>query len=143
MEFHTLLQLANVARKDIELLVPDYYPDNLCSACGSASYHLMRLANLSNIYPTFVGGYFIREGNQEPNKFFDGHCWIEYQNYIIDLTATQFGSYPDINVVAKNDYHYSVFDFRSDNQYAVWDDIKSWAMYPRILRNLSSQRAYG
>lgn len=140
MELYTLLQLASEARKDIELLVPDYYPYNLWGACGSASYHLMRLANISNIYPTFVGGTFITDGNDN-SKW--GHCWIEYQNYVIDLTATQFGSYPNINVVPKNDHHYSVFDFRSDNQDIVWDDIKSWAVYPRILRNLSNQRAYG
>lgn len=137
MELNTLLHLANVARRDVELLVPHFYPNNLGGACGTASYHLMRLANLNNIYPTFIGGTFVRDKENKPSRI-DDHCWIEYQNYIIDLTATQFGSFPAINVVTKSDFHYSVFDFMSNNQDEVWNDISSWAQYPRLLRSLSS-----
>jgi len=32
----------------------------------------------------------------------DGHCFVIYGNYLIDLTATQFGSYPKVYIKPRN-----------------------------------------
>lgn len=51
----------------------------------------MRMACSKGIFPTFVEGHFINHK----------HCWIEHYGMIIDITATQFGSYKPIHIVKK------------------------------------------
>jgi hypothetical protein len=34
------------------------------------------------------------------------HCWVEVDGKIVDITATQFGEYPEVYIVSKADMKY-------------------------------------
>ena len=122
-------KIAKKARNHIERWSPDC-PPNFEGQCGLASFHLIRLANKKNIYPTFVGGLFIRQ-----NTF--GHCWVTYKNFIIDITATQFSNnFNPVHIVPVNNVHY-VPDFETNSSLDAWDNIKDWVEYPFTLKWLS------
>lgn len=131
MNLSEFSKLALKARGHIIRFMPEWDYD-LGGACGVASYHLMRLANKVKVYPDFVAGTFSMDGESQ------GHCWIEYQNHIVDLTATQFSiDYDAIHIVPTNDMHY-LFDFKTNITLNAYNNaLKSWASYPFELRFLS------
>ena len=134
-----LLRLAVKARKQIVKFLPEY-PETLEGACGVSAYHLMRLANRQGLRPTFVAGIFT-----DDIGMCGGHCWIDYQNYICDITATQFSTCrPNGKIVKYNPIHvvpatnpFYVFDFRTEDQLEAFDSIQSWTKYSTKLRFLS------
>lgn len=87
-----LISLAKVARKKIEYLSAiERGPSSLIGYCGIASRYLEIIANKENIFPEFVGGSFLSYSRiTDEYKSVSGHTWIEYKDYIVDITATQF-----------------------------------------------------
>lgn len=87
-----LISLAKFARKEIEhLSAIERGSKFLTGYCGIASRYLESIANKENIFPEFVGGSFLSY-NRINNEYesISGHTWIEYKDYIVDITATQF-----------------------------------------------------
>lgn len=132
-----LIKLANVAREQVECVNTkaqlnsylDRLPSDLEGGCGVASLHLMNLANSRGLRPTFVHGTF--------RNRWDAHCWIEYYNHVIDLTATQFISCPKVHVVnAKKNREIYRRDFVSRSFVKSEERIKGWALYVPELREL-------
>ena len=85
-----LIDIAHKAREDCEFFLP-HYPE-LGGACGICSLYLLIRARSMGIYVTLAHG------------FCDDHYhyWIEYNNKIIDITATQFGYQSRVRVKNKN-----------------------------------------
>ena len=72
---YKIIRLAKIVRNQFET----EYPSNstLAGLCGLASFRLMKLANNNGMYPALCGGYYKNYG----------HCWIEINDKIIDITA--------------------------------------------------------
>lgn len=101
-EKQKFFRLARVARGHCEAVVraekpQRYSPEKLAGLCGTASFHLFRLASRFKIKPTFVDGRV--------------HCWIEYKGRVFDITATQFGKhdYPPVFHIPLPDKKYFPF----------------------------------
>jgi len=58
-----------------------YFASNLGSMCGIASYALKEALDCAHIDVILIYGFYEETG----------HCWLEYRDVIIDITATQFG----------------------------------------------------
>lgn len=89
-----LIKIAKKARVDVvKELEGQGFHKTLGGACGIASCYLMQLAKKENINVKFCHGLFFK-GKQSCY-----HCWVEYNNIIYDITATQFGdSYKDVEI---------------------------------------------
>jgi hypothetical protein len=109
-----LIILARTARKKIETLSQvEGGPSNLAGYCGVAARYLELLANKENISPEFVAGSFKTYSRiLDTYHIASGHTWIEYDGYIVDITATQFK-----NVVSKIDRNFSqkIYVCRNNN----------------------------
>ena len=58
---------------------------------------------------------------REHNEFSHGHCWVEFEGKIIDITATQFGIKDKVFITDKNDSRYECHHKsieRSEQEYA-------------------------
>jgi len=83
---------------------PSTYPKGWC---GTASRELQTLLKQHGIVAV------IRHGNAHPENIESGdrmnHAWLEYEGYIIDITADQFNdrgySNPKIMVTRDNSFH--------------------------------------
>jgi hypothetical protein len=139
-----LWNIANDARIQCEQLQKEYgtWRDNLCGMCAIASSMIFNECKRQGIRAKFVYA----------DKKYEGHCWIEVQGYIIDVTATQFGKGIDsviverkqniTNTVLLQDWYDNprvvikkACSIRSINSF-----VKDWCdtQQPKILKNLDS-----
>lgn len=91
-ELSKLISLARIARKRIEVLSEvEGGRSHLAGYCGIASLYLEKLANKEDIFPQFIAGEF-RNYNRILGTYntSSGHVWLELDEYIIDITSTQF-----------------------------------------------------
>lgn len=74
-------------------------PITLKGACAIASLALHQvLDDVMGLNPVFVT-------TEVPNLFGQKcHCWVVINNWTVDLTATQFGDWPEVMVVRSVDY---------------------------------------
>lgn len=137
------VRLAKHARKHVHDLIPivKFNSWSLCrqkdmgGACGVASMHLLNLANKRGFNPTFVSGFFAGPKNIISKS--GGHCWIEYDGHIIDVTATQFcRSYNQIHVVRNDNKRYQG-NFRTRDLTKAINNHLTWTSYPEILARLA------
>lgn len=87
-----LLKLAKVTRSRIENLSKvEGGSSNLAGYCAVAARHLQLLADGENLRPVFVSGLFMGY-NRILGTYGQicGHAWVEFEDYIVDITATQF-----------------------------------------------------
>jgi len=85
--YSILLALASQARAHMEILVKlakGTLPWGMAGYCGVGSRHLQSLAKSAGIDIDLVYGRY------SSKRHSSGHCWTEYQNKVIDVTATQF-----------------------------------------------------
>lgn len=78
---------------------PDFNVKTLRGACAIASVALQ--TSLERVYD--------RKSDFVTLEAWDGcyctcHCWVEMDDIAIDITATQFGNYPAVFIVAKENY---------------------------------------
>lgn len=85
-----LIDIAHQSRKDCEFYLP-HYPE-LAGVCGICSLYLLIQARQHGIYTTLCYGLCDEKH----------HWWVEYNNKIIDITATQFGYTAKVRVKNKN-----------------------------------------
>lgn len=126
-----LIELASVARQHIIIVnrkaqlntYLNRLPQDLEGGCGAASLHLMRLANNRGMHPKFVFGAF-----RQPH---DSHCWLEYYNHVVDITATQFIKCDPVCVTNMKDIGspYQYRDFTSRSFIKSKNRISGWAIY--------------
>ena len=99
-----ILNVAREARELCEILSRRHFLNRskkitLAGYCLLASdllYH--RLKNKS-FKPKFMVG----------ENYYKGHCWIEIDDYVLDITATQFGCKTKILLIKKENYLYGKY----------------------------------
>jgi hypothetical protein len=91
-----LITVAKTARHKIEALaVVEGGQPHLMGYCAIAARYIEMLANKQNIRPIFVCGYFNSYCRVlDEYSGISGHCWVELDDYIVDITATQFKNTP-------------------------------------------------
>ncbi|HUU87864.1 MAG TPA: hypothetical protein VMX17_08935 [Candidatus Glassbacteria bacterium] len=111
-ELETLISFGAQIRTNLETLslLKKSRIDGMAGYCGLGSALLHKTATVHNIKTDFVLGTF-KTPNRKKKK--SGHCWVEFGDHIIDITASQFGINSRIYVsnigddrytyVAKND----------------------------------------
>jgi hypothetical protein len=139
-------KLGSFIRSQVEIWTkhnPDIDEYDLAGACAIASYTLYRC--------------LIKLGYQPKLIMADSgcgcHCWVELNNYIIDLTATQFNkALPKVLIVSKYSYKKLIPELKnyktlSNNKNAV-KFIKTWdqqspliylSKIRRLVKNLNEK----
>ena len=84
----------------------NYCPD-LTGLCAIASYILKSSLRKEKIKSRVICGVFDESSNFEfwENEEEDNHCWLEVDNEIVDITASQFGL-EDIHITVAKDSRY-------------------------------------
>jgi hypothetical protein len=116
---------------------------NLAGACAIASYTLYKCLIKLKYKPKFI----VAEGCN------GAHCWLELDNYVIDLTATQFNmALPKVLITNKNYYFKAIPELKSYyevkvNRSAI-KSTRTWNQQSpiiynkeirKIIRNLNEQ----
>ena len=144
--YYPIKRLGKLIRSEVEAWVdenPDIEPDNLLGACAIASYVLQRALVKLGYKPKFVMA----------DSYDGAHCWIELDDYVIDLTATQFNmSLPKVLITKKKYYYDSIPELNSYNSIffnrkAVslvknWQDqspIKYYKEINKLIKNLNHE----
>jgi hypothetical protein len=78
-----------------------YKKNNLKGMCAVASYALHDALKKANIRSRVVNGTY------NAGRYWSGHCWIEYKDHIIDITATQFKIHRPVRIVRKTSRLYT------------------------------------
>ncbi len=107
-----LIETATLVRQQIEEHVKvystDINPNDLCGACGIASWLLTKVCRKLGYNAKFVMGVFIN--NHDAFGFTtpaNTHCWVVVNDLIIiDVTATQFGITDKVFVTTVDDKRY-------------------------------------
>lgn len=109
-----LLPIAKTARYKIERLANiEGGPSDLTGYCGVAARYIELQAAKADIEVEFVAGYF--NGYIRPLDEYSlasGHCWVEFDGYIVDITATQFRN---VRTKVCRDFNRKVYVSRSTN----------------------------
>ena len=64
-----------------------FWDNDLSGMCGIASYELFKRLRRAKLKPTMCFAYEIYHG---------GHAFIQCQNLVVDVTATQFTTYTEV-----------------------------------------------
>ncbi|MCZ2222509.1 MAG: hypothetical protein LC122_02650 [Chitinophagales bacterium] len=91
--------------RDVLYSMKENYPelewdDNLGGACVIGSAFMVKALQKINLNPIFNWGSF-----HSQNRHY-GHCWVNLNNHIIDVTATQFAELENIKVVYINKHNW-------------------------------------
>lgn len=78
--------------------------ENLGNWCGIASRALSMHLTKRGIRNKLIFGYF--NSRSKGTEAFGNHCWVIVGSNIIDITATQFGDFPSVHVVPRNNWRY-------------------------------------
>lgn len=89
-------QIAVEIRKWVEKNLPEHCDSNLEGCCSFGSYLLSKVLQKNGFEAYFVEGEYDDEY----------HCWVELNDVIIDITATQFGDFPQVYVTDSDDKYY-------------------------------------
>ena len=96
-------------------------PKDLACYCAIGSKILKLLAEKHNYKVTFVqgqyGSYYITSDPTHVN-----HCWVIYNNKIVDITATQFGIKDPVHVVDLKEAKHYFPVFHHDRIDKDWGD---------------------
>lgn len=106
------LEIAKEVRSAVEVWVqhnPYINPESLEGACGLASYTLCRALKAFGYRAQLV-----YDGDED-----GAHCWVELGDEVIDVTATQFGDFPEVYVVHKSEYPLGYERYRCQGRKAV------------------------
>ena len=92
----TIIQVAEKVRDSIAKELGDSFPSGLGGDCAVSSYTLHKKLNRLGFKSKFVQGHY---------RMME-HCWVEIDNLIIDITATQFGIKEKVYITRTNDKNY-------------------------------------
>ena len=108
----------------------------LCGYCAVASIHLCKLAKYLDIDLDFVCGEYFS------NRCRSGHCWVEYKDKIIDITATQFRKDQIKSPIFVTDVNNKNYLKKGINKGALvrirdWPKEQSYVTYEKQLRDIT------
>lgn len=147
-----LKKIATAARREMERFVRKHdrlNADDLTCYCAISSYFLIMLGRKFGYKLIFVEGTAfvgnmkqlakdLKSGEMQLSEVDSNHCWVEYEDAIIDLTATQFNrQVKKVHIVNTNDTEY--FSMNKNNQAKAnlrsgWPDEQSPYSYLPELR---------
>ena len=135
-----ILRAAHLVRDQIEELVPrldrwSFEAGTLMGACGIASYVLHRVLKRLAVKSDMLMGVYVRD-DYDLKREYPNHCWVVYQDLIIDVTATQFRIPARVHVT-KDAYPYLEM-FRNEDaleQFTNWDE-QDPRIHERHLRRI-------
>lgn len=150
-----IYKVAKNVREHIELtLCPSYFGNDLSCACAVSSWTLWRLLKKQGVNANFVSGRYIGyiylsyekeidEGRDvDISHLGDGHCWVEANNEIIDITATQFDKCDSVCIVKSDERKRNYYIPQKSNLQAIREINKTWPLeqkpqtYKKYLRRL-------
>lgn len=112
MSRSNVLKIASAVRDGCEMYaIQNNSPRSLAGMCGMASWALK--------VALFPRKSILQFGEVYKN----GHCWIELDNYIIDITATQFSRFEPRIVY---DLKSKLTQYRSDYTIRHYRDFDAW-----------------
>jgi len=132
-----LIKLAHKVREEVETHASHHYPpDSLRGGCGTTSFKLMKEARSNGIKVRMVYGLYYSTVKQKKKSDGHNHWWIEYDDRIIDATATQFGLVPFSEKVVVCSAKSAHYEKRKQIRIIedAWDSIETWAIVPKALR---------
>ena len=148
-------ELAKIVRTHIEsTLVPGYFQPDLTCACAVSSWTLWRLLKKQGVNANFISGRHIGniylsyekeidEGRAvDISHLGDGHCWVEVDNEIIDITATQFDKCDSVCIVKSDERKLKYYIPQQSNLRAIREINQTWPLeqkpqtYKKYLRRL-------
>ena len=122
-----ILNIGSIIHREIKLQLAVYqkiFKYNLKGACGLASITLFdKLKSKYNLNVIF-GSY-----KKEP------HCWLEYNNLIIDLTATQFNIKKEVYIAKYNHKYKAIAKVTSVKFFKLWNSFANPLNYLVIWRD--------
>lgn len=116
-------------------------PGDLQGYCAIGSTILMHLA-IKNKYRLFyVLGNYSRDLKQRNATYCYNHCWNEWEEFIIDITATQFNVAEKVSILSKKEaIHYYPIKrgsiFVSSFESYVWNPVQNPYSYMDELKSL-------
>lgn len=135
---NSILNLGKFIRSQVEIWTkdnPDIDQYDLGGACAIASYTLYRCLIKLGYEPKLIMA----------DSSCGCHCWVELNNYIIDLTATQFNiALPKVLIVSK--FHYKKLIPELKNYKTLLNDknavkfIKTWNQQSPIIYSSKIKR---
>lgn len=135
-----LIETAYHVRREIEVLTKNHCtgidPDDLCGACGIASWTLDAIYKKLGVTSEFVMGRFNKNSRFDDSRY-GNHCWVQVGEYIVDLTATQFGISETVYIARISDTRYlpEHFGRSAKLRLAKWGD-QSQSSYKFALREI-------
>jgi hypothetical protein len=110
-----------------------YRKDDLSCMCGIASATLSKiLKRFKNCNVQLINGRFIDKRWHTPTWF--DHCWVQYNDHIIDITATQFGIHNKVNICKIGNKLY-----RLGRVMRTYDDFYNWSTGQRPNHEIINQ----
>ncbi len=98
-------------------------PTTLMCYCAIGSKILQLMAKKADYKVTFIQGvYATYRKDVEYTEDNINHCWIEYKNAVIDITATQFGFQQDVFVRTLTEATTHIPVLRHDTFAASWGE---------------------
>lgn len=138
-----LLQEGRKIRKILDVFAKntgyEIYPKDLCGACCMSAYQLRKLLLKRNIKAKLFTGF----------NSYCGHAWLETENYLVDLTYTQFSRRsPKVLIISKNSPRYkkylkrwkTVFCPRSFSEWVFNESPRYWSVVKKDLFQRSPYR---
>ena len=96
------------------------FPLDLCGSCAIVSAILFKVLKDGGYNPFFWCGENFCQGG--------GHCWVEVDGFIVDLTATQFAKkYKKVTVIPKDLVNkHKIYDFDQLNRHDLVPIKLAW-----------------
>ncbi len=128
----SLKKIAKIVRRMVENEVEDGIDisgsiEELDGACGYASYGLYKVLPASEIVKGTYDGW--------------DHIWVEFDNKIVDVTATQFGVYSKVYIIKKTGNRAKKYNSTARGADVIkelifdWEYPKGWEVdFPRRIR---------
>lgn len=116
-------EVALLVREEMEDFVSgrSAFSHKLMGACGISSWVLDRVCKRLGIKSTFVMGHWHKLGEHGPDPW-NNHCWVQVDDKIYDVTATQFEVADRVHVTDASDVRYRPkhLGLSAKRQLATW-----------------------
>ena len=130
-EFNKVVKVATILRNNINKVMPG----DLGGECGNASSILVKVLQHFGVKSHFYSGDYYVPGA----KHGSGHCWMQYKNKIIDITATQFGQTDRVFIHPTNTELYSGYKSTDHSNYLMSYNSVYKKIYDDTVAQIAAQ----
>lgn len=111
-------------KKFRKLQRPIMFPPNLCGMCAIGSVGLykrlsydLKIEQVKLVVGSYVSGWTY------------AHCWIKYNDYIVDITASQFDTIRNSIIVDLEENSFYLDIFKNRTELTELNDIKQYFIH--------------